>query len=98
MLNASKRRCYLLRHKKLVLFFMKINKTFWLIGWKKRIDYDDLQLHTTSLFEAYHVDAYDLDCDDEATACAIFMASISPVESLNGDTSGSSYDSEILLE
>nr|GFC46263.1 hypothetical protein [Tanacetum cinerariifolium] len=38
---------------------------------------DDLKLHTTSNFKADHVDAYDSDCDDEATACAIFMASLS---------------------
>ncbi|GJS12299.1 ribonuclease H-like domain-containing protein [Tanacetum coccineum] len=47
---------------------------------------DDLQLHTTSNFKADHVDAYDSDCDDEATTCAIFMASLSPAGSINGDT------------
>ncbi|GKB42581.1 hypothetical protein Tco_0887523 [Tanacetum coccineum] len=31
-------------------------------------DCDDLQLHTTSNINAYHVDAYDSDCDDEANA------------------------------
>ncbi|GKE69237.1 hypothetical protein Tco_1527309 [Tanacetum coccineum] len=31
-------------------------------------DCDDLQLQTTSDFKADHVDAYDSDCDDEATA------------------------------
>ncbi|GKE16198.1 hypothetical protein Tco_1423775 [Tanacetum coccineum] len=41
-------------------------------------DSDDLQLHTTSNFKANHVDAYDLDCDDVATACAIFIKSLSP--------------------
>ncbi|GKD96291.1 retrovirus-related pol polyprotein from transposon TNT 1-94, partial [Tanacetum coccineum] len=61
-------------------------------------DYDDLQLHTTSNFKADHVDAYDSDCDDEATACAIFMASLSPAGSINGDTAGPSYDSELLSE
>ncbi|GJZ04691.1 hypothetical protein Tco_0537966, partial [Tanacetum coccineum] len=33
-----------------------------------------------------HVDAYDSDCDDEATANAIFMANLSPVASINDDT------------
>ncbi|GJT70963.1 hypothetical protein Tco_1030249 [Tanacetum coccineum] len=37
-------------------------------------DYDDLQLHTTTNFKADHVDAYDSNCDDQATASAIFMA------------------------
>ncbi|GJQ92167.1 hypothetical protein Tco_0003306 [Tanacetum coccineum] len=59
-------------------------------------DYDDLQLHTTLNSNADHVDAYDSDCDDEATACAIFMASLSPTRSINGDTAGPSYDSELL--
>ncbi|GKC65705.1 hypothetical protein Tco_1098303 [Tanacetum coccineum] len=45
-----------------------------------------------------HVDAYDSDCDDEATACAIFMASLSPARSINGDTAGPSFDSELLYE
>nr|GEY92842.1 integrase, catalytic region, zinc finger, CCHC-type, peptidase aspartic, catalytic [Tanacetum cinerariifolium] len=61
-------------------------------------DYEDLQLHTTSYFKADHVDAFDSDCEDEATASAIFMASIYPVESINGDTVGPTYDSEILSE
>ncbi|GKG62202.1 hypothetical protein Tco_0632106, partial [Tanacetum coccineum] len=61
-------------------------------------DCDDLQLHTTSNFKAHHVDAYNLDCDDEATAYAIFMESLSLAGSINGDTAGPSYDSEILLE
>ncbi|GKC61557.1 hypothetical protein Tco_1089155 [Tanacetum coccineum] len=43
-------------------------------------DCDDLQQHTTSSFKADHVEAFDLDCDDEATASAIFMASLSPAE------------------
>ncbi|GKE59008.1 hypothetical protein Tco_1498193 [Tanacetum coccineum] len=59
-------------------------------------DYDDLQLHNTSNFKADHVDAYDSDCDDEATACAIFMASLSLAGSINGDTTGPSYDSKLL--
>nr|GEW17128.1 hypothetical protein [Tanacetum cinerariifolium] len=36
-------------------------------------DCDDPLVHTTTNFKAYHVDAYDSDCDDEATACVIFM-------------------------
>nr|GEY45894.1 hypothetical protein [Tanacetum cinerariifolium] len=36
-------------------------------------DYEDLQLHTTSYFKADHVDAFDSDCEDKATASAIFM-------------------------
>ncbi|GJS02526.1 hypothetical protein Tco_0319034 [Tanacetum coccineum] len=36
-------------------------------------DCDDLQLHTIANFKAGHVDTYDLDCDDQATASAIFM-------------------------
>ncbi|GJY38847.1 hypothetical protein Tco_0425211 [Tanacetum coccineum] len=37
-----------------------------------------------------------VDCDDEATACAIFMASLSLAGSINGDTTGPSYDSKLL--
>nr|GEU33849.1 retrovirus-related Pol polyprotein from transposon TNT 1-94 [Tanacetum cinerariifolium] len=59
---------------------------------------DDLQLHTTSNFKANHIDAYDLDCDDEATASAIFMESISPAGSINGDTVDPTYDSKLLSE
>ncbi|GKD05392.1 hypothetical protein Tco_1180366 [Tanacetum coccineum] len=55
-------------------------------------DCDDLQLQTTSNFRADHVDAYDSDCDDEATASAIFMASSSPARSLNGDTVAPTYN------
>ncbi|GJR62866.1 hypothetical protein Tco_1505028 [Tanacetum coccineum] len=33
---------------------------------------DDLQLHTTTNFKADHVDAYDSDCDDEATANRLY--------------------------
>ncbi|GJR40548.1 retrovirus-related pol polyprotein from transposon TNT 1-94 [Tanacetum coccineum] len=61
-------------------------------------DYEDLQLHTTSNFNADHVDAFDSDCDDEATTSAIFMASLSPAGSINGDALGLTYDSNILFE
>ncbi|GJW70059.1 hypothetical protein Tco_0126976 [Tanacetum coccineum] len=60
------------------------------------LDCEDLQLHITSNFKADHVDAFDLNCDDEATTCKIFMASLSPAGSLNGDTVGPTYDSDIL--
>ncbi|GJS61417.1 putative reverse transcriptase domain-containing protein [Tanacetum coccineum] len=48
--------------------------------------------------QADHVDAYDLDCDDEATVNAIFMENLSPVGSTNGDTVEPRYDSNILSE
>ncbi|GJU50488.1 hypothetical protein Tco_1220043 [Tanacetum coccineum] len=40
-------------------------------------DCEDLQLQATTNFKADQVDAYDSDCDDEATANAIFMANFS---------------------
>ncbi|GJZ04481.1 hypothetical protein Tco_0537756 [Tanacetum coccineum] len=52
----------------------------------------------TSNFKADHVDAFDLDCDDETTTIAIFMANIYPAGSINGDTIGPTYDSDILFE
>ncbi|GJS72060.1 hypothetical protein Tco_0704901 [Tanacetum coccineum] len=61
-------------------------------------DCDDLQLHTTLNFKADHVEAFDSDCDDEAIASAIFMASLSPTSSINGDIVGLTYDSDILFE
>nr|GEV20823.1 retrovirus-related Pol polyprotein from transposon TNT 1-94 [Tanacetum cinerariifolium] len=61
-------------------------------------DSDNLQLHTTANFKAYHIDAYDSDCDDEATESAIFMASLSPTGSISGDTVGPTYDSYLLSE
>nr|GEV37010.1 hypothetical protein [Tanacetum cinerariifolium] len=59
---------------------------------------DDLQLHTIINFKADHVDAYDSDCDDQATANAIFMASLSYLGSLNDDTVAPTYDSNTLYE
>ncbi|GJT09662.1 hypothetical protein Tco_0856704 [Tanacetum coccineum] len=47
---------------------------------------------------ADHVDAYDSDCDDEATTNAIFMANLSPVGSLNDDMVAPRYDSVTLSE
>nr|GEV74624.1 hypothetical protein [Tanacetum cinerariifolium] len=45
---------------------------------------------------ADHVDAYDSDCDDEANTNAIFLANLSPVGSINGDTVEPCYNSDIL--
>ncbi|GJW22488.1 hypothetical protein Tco_0033110 [Tanacetum coccineum] len=59
---------------------------------------EDLQLQATTNFKADHVDAYDSDCDDKATANAIFMASLSLVGSINDDTVGPPYDSNIFSE
>ncbi|GJY00465.1 integrase, catalytic region, zinc finger, CCHC-type containing protein [Tanacetum coccineum] len=59
-------------------------------------DCDDLQLHTTINFKADHVDAYDSNCDDQATANAILMASLSSAGSLNDDTVTPTYDSNTL--
>ncbi|GKB70443.1 hypothetical protein Tco_0931855 [Tanacetum coccineum] len=56
------------------------------------------QLQATTNFKADHVDAYDSDCDDEATTNAIFMANLSPVGSLNDDTVAPRYDSDTLSE
>ncbi|GJY69549.1 hypothetical protein Tco_0472531 [Tanacetum coccineum] len=61
-------------------------------------DCDDLQLQTTSNFKADHVDAYDSDCDDQATASAIFMTSLSSVGLLNDDIVIPTYDSNTLSE
>nr|GEX45286.1 integrase, catalytic region, zinc finger, CCHC-type, peptidase aspartic, catalytic [Tanacetum cinerariifolium] len=47
---------------------------------KENDDCDDLQLHITANFKADLVDSYDSDCDDEATASAIFMASLPPAD------------------
>ncbi|GJS70175.1 hypothetical protein Tco_0703016 [Tanacetum coccineum] len=61
-------------------------------------DCEDLQLQATANFKADYIDAYDSDCDDEATANAIFMANLSPVSPINGDTVEPCYDSNILSE
>ncbi|GJV96248.1 hypothetical protein Tco_1547825 [Tanacetum coccineum] len=50
------------------------------------------------MISADYVDAYDLDCYDEATASAIFMESLSPTGSLNDDTISQTYDLDILSE
>nr|GEW42725.1 hypothetical protein [Tanacetum cinerariifolium] len=59
---------------------------------------EDLQLQGIANFKADHVDAYDSDCDDEATTNAIFMASLSPVGSINDDTVEPHYDFDILFK
>nr|GEV12991.1 hypothetical protein [Tanacetum cinerariifolium] len=59
---------------------------------------EDLQLQATENFKADHVDAYDADCDDEATTNAIFMANLSPIGTLNDDTVEPHYDFDIHSE
>ncbi|GJU91897.1 hypothetical protein Tco_1304320, partial [Tanacetum coccineum] len=61
-------------------------------------DCENLQLQATTNFKADHVDAYDSNCDDEATANAIFMENLSPVGSLNDDMVAPRYDSDTLSE
>ncbi|GKA27545.1 hypothetical protein Tco_0713713 [Tanacetum coccineum] len=61
-------------------------------------DCEDLQLQAIINFKADHVDAYDSGCDDKATTNAIFMESLSPIGSINGDTVEPHYDSDILSE
>nr|GEW12231.1 putative ribonuclease H-like domain-containing protein [Tanacetum cinerariifolium] len=46
-------------------------------------DCEDLYLQATINFKADHVDAYDLDCDDEAIANAIFMENLSHVDEVD---------------
>ncbi|GJZ44214.1 integrase, catalytic region, zinc finger, CCHC-type containing protein [Tanacetum coccineum] len=53
---------------------------------------------STTTFKADYIDAYDSNCDDEATTNAIFMANLLPVGSLNDDTVGLRYDSDMLSE
>nr|GFA55607.1 integrase, catalytic region, zinc finger, CCHC-type, peptidase aspartic, catalytic [Tanacetum cinerariifolium]GFA55620.1 integrase, catalytic region, zinc finger, CCHC-type, peptidase aspartic, catalytic [Tanacetum cinerariifolium] len=65
---------------------------------KENDECEDLQLQATINFKAYHVDAYDLDCNDEATANAIFKENMSPVGSINCDIVAPRYDSDILSE
>ncbi|GJY21805.1 hypothetical protein Tco_0394371 [Tanacetum coccineum] len=61
-------------------------------------DCEDLQLQATANLKADHVDAYDSDRDDGATANTIFMENLSPVGSINDDTVEPHYDSNILSE
>ncbi|GJV67891.1 retrovirus-related pol polyprotein from transposon TNT 1-94 [Tanacetum coccineum] len=67
-------------------------------SFKETDDCEDLQLQATTNFKAYHVDAYDSGCDDEASANTIFMANLSPICSLNDDTVAPRYDSDTLSE
>ncbi|GJR39029.1 hypothetical protein Tco_1214713 [Tanacetum coccineum] len=67
-------------------------------GLEENGDCDDLQLHTTTNFKGEHVDAYDSDCNDQATPSAIFMASLSFTGSLNDDTVTLTYDSNTITE
>ncbi|GJU28603.1 hypothetical protein Tco_1167224 [Tanacetum coccineum] len=53
-------------------------------------------LQAIANFKADHVDAYDSNYDDKATANAIFMENLSPVGSINDDTVEPRYDSDIL--
>ncbi|GJT72443.1 hypothetical protein Tco_1031729 [Tanacetum coccineum] len=71
---------------------------FLLIDWKKWKTVMIFSYKQHKIFKANHVDAYDLDCDDEATTSAIFMASLSPAGSHNGDTVSLTYNSDILYE
>ncbi|GJU54548.1 retrovirus-related pol polyprotein from transposon TNT 1-94 [Tanacetum coccineum] len=52
----------------------------------------------TAKKRADHVDVFDSDCDGEATANAIFMVRLSLAGSINRDTAGPTYDSELLSE
>nr|GEU90469.1 hypothetical protein [Tanacetum cinerariifolium] len=61
-------------------------------------DYEELQLHATSIPMTENIDAYDSEVDDALTANAIFIAKLSPDGSINEDEVGSSYDSDILSE
>nr|GEX73780.1 hypothetical protein [Tanacetum cinerariifolium] len=61
-------------------------------------DCDDIQLHTAANFKAGHVDTYNSDCNDEATASAIFIASLAPVGSLITETIGLTFDSNTFSE
>ncbi|GJW30208.1 hypothetical protein Tco_0047083 [Tanacetum coccineum] len=55
-------------------------------------DCDDLQLNTSSIFKADHVDTFDSDCDKASITSTIFMARLSHAGSVNGDDVGPYYD------
>ncbi|GJZ80789.1 hypothetical protein Tco_0645783 [Tanacetum coccineum] len=65
---------------------------------KSDSNYDNLKLHTTSIFKENYVYAFDSDCDVEATANVIFMARLSPKGPVNGNDVGLTYDPDILFE
>ncbi|GJR82570.1 hypothetical protein Tco_0153355 [Tanacetum coccineum] len=54
----------------------------------------DVKLHTTCIFKADHVDAFDLDCDEALTASAIFMGE---KESKEQDAYGSGEKASIAI-
>nr|GEU35397.1 hypothetical protein [Tanacetum cinerariifolium] len=56
-------------------------------------DRDDLLLHTTLIFKAYHVDAFDLDDDEAPSTSEIFMARHSPAETKYSEQLVSNNDS-----
>nr|GEU48397.1 hypothetical protein [Tanacetum cinerariifolium] len=69
----------------------------------RMIKEDSLKLRITVNFKADHVNAYDSNCGDQATASAIFMAyhvkdSLSSIGSLNDDIVTLTYDSNTLSE
>ncbi|GJR37056.1 reverse transcriptase domain-containing protein [Tanacetum coccineum] len=57
-----------------------------------------LDEHQQDFLVVDHVDAYDSDCDNEATANAIFIENLSHVGSLNDYTVAPRYDSDTLSE
>nr|GEU93699.1 retrovirus-related Pol polyprotein from transposon TNT 1-94 [Tanacetum cinerariifolium] len=65
---------------------------------EKTDDYEDLQLQATINFKAYYFDAYDSDCDDEATTHVIFMEKLCPIGSLKDDTISPCYNFDTLFE
>ncbi|GJZ53851.1 hypothetical protein Tco_0608736 [Tanacetum coccineum] len=89
-------RCYNYKGEGVVLD--KEKQDFLADSLEETDDNEDLQLHATTNFKAAHVDAYDSNCDDEATANAIFMENLSPVGSLNDDTVAPHYDYDTLSE
>nr|GEX59406.1 adenylate kinase 4 [Tanacetum cinerariifolium] len=52
---------------------------------KETNDCEDLQVQAITNFKPDHVDAYDSDCDDEATTNAIFMENLSLIGSIDSD-------------
>ncbi|GJT09994.1 reverse transcriptase domain-containing protein [Tanacetum coccineum] len=63
-----------------------------------KIRVKDSEWFMDKMLLAYHVNAYDSDCDDEATTNAIFMENLSHVFSINDDMVEPHYGSDILSE
>ncbi|GKA43007.1 hypothetical protein Tco_0735667 [Tanacetum coccineum] len=84
--------------KSMIFFFVLRGLIFNLQSLEDTDECKELQLQATSNCKADHVDAYDSDCDDEATVNEIFMENLSPVGSLNDDTVSPHYDSNTLSE